>query len=143
MVAAAWQSDAPSDGLAYVRRLGVATRAALEARHRLADQLTALERGGESALTQLGRVAEECAHMFDDARWTVTSVAPLRGAELASEALVEWLRLHVEACDALTRAAGTGDLTHVNTAVAILRSAHPFAHQFNRLRNGLADRLAA
>lgn len=100
-------------------------------------------RGGESALTQLGRIAEECAHTFDDARWTVTSVAPLRGAELACEALVEWLRRHVEACDALTRAAGTGDLTHVNTAVAILRSAHPFAHQFNRLRNGLADRLAA
>lgn len=129
--------------LAYVRRLSVAVRSAIDARRELVEAIARANHLGEDGLPQLGRVAERLAHTFDEARWLMTVTGAPRGVELCTEAFVTWVSLHVEACDALTRAAGTSDPDHVRTAVRLLKGAQPFAHQFNIVRGRLASRLAA
>src|SRR5262245_19672871 len=115
-MAVMWQSDveagrgAPPDAqLAYVRRLGAAVRSATAARKRLTDELARYERLGAAALPALGRVALTSGHDFDQARWSVGAARAPRGAEACSQALHQWLTFHVDACDALARAAGTGE----------------------------------
>ena len=149
-MAVVWQSDvqveegAPrSDQFAYIRRLGVAVRSAIEARARLTAELARYERVGSAALPSLGRVASSAGHEFDEARWVVAVAQPPRGAELCSQALRQWLTFHVQACDELACAAGTGQPQHVRSALDLLRGARPFALQFNRVRDRLAGRLAA
>ena len=132
-----------SDQFAYIRRLGMAVRSAIEARGRLTAELARYEKLGAAALPSLGRVASAAGHDFDEARWVVAVAQAPRGAELCSQALQQWLTFHVEACDALARAAGTGQSHHVRAALDLLKGARPFALQFNRVRGLLAGRLAA
>jgi hypothetical protein len=150
MMAVEWQSDvgfeadaARGDHFAYVRRLGVAVSSAIQARRRLTDELARFEKAGRPALPALGRVASASGRVFDESRWAVEVAQPPRGAELCSQALRQWLTLHVEACDALARAAGTGEPRHVRKAQDLLKGAQPFAVQFNRVRDRLAGRLVA
>src|SRR5437660_507032 len=119
-MAVVWQSDVQaeagtprSDQFAYIRRLGVAVRSAIEARKRLTDELARYERLGAAVLPSLGRVASASGHDFDEARWAVAVAQPPHGAEVCSQALQQWLTFHVDACDALARAAGTGESRHV------------------------------
>jgi hypothetical protein len=149
-MAVVWQTDVeaeadtpPSDQFAYIRRLGVAVRSAIDARKRLTDELARYEKVGAAALPSLGRVARASGHDFDEARWVVSSYRAPRGAELCSQSFDQWLTLHVDACDALARAAGTGDVRHVRAALGLLRGAQPFALQFNKMRERLAGQLAA
>ena len=58
------------------------------------------------------------------------------------DALQQWLKLHVEACEALTRAAASREIGHVRAALSLMRGAQPFALQFNRVRDQLAICLA-
>jgi hypothetical protein len=149
-MAVVWQSDVQAetgalrgDQFTYIRRLGVAVRSAIRARKRLVDELARYEKLGVATLPSLGRIATACGHDFDEARWAV-SVAPApRGAEVCSQALQQWLTFHVDACDALARAAGTGEARHVRAALDLLRGAQPFALQFNRVRERLAGQMAA
>lgn len=135
--------ESSDEALAYVRRLSVAVRSAIAARRTLLEEIALRNPQGEAALPQLGRVAERSAHALDEARWMVT-VAPVpSGAELCTEAFLSWVGIHLDACDALTRAAGTHEADHVRTAVRLLKGAQPFAHQFNVVRGRLASRLAA
>ncbi|HEY3107467.1 MAG TPA: hypothetical protein VGL23_01860 [Chloroflexota bacterium] len=149
-MAVVWQSDGPieagahrSDQVTYIRRLGAAVRSAIEARQRLTDELARYERTGLAALPALGRVASAAGHDFDEARWVVSAHQAPRGAEVCSLALRQWLTFHVDACDALSRAAGTGEARHLRAALDLLRGAQPFALQFNRVRERLAGQLAA
>jgi len=149
-MAVVWRSDVqveagalPGDQFAYIRRLGVAVRSAIEARKRLTDELARYEKIGAAALPSLGRVASVAGHNFDEARWVVSAHQAPRGAEVCSQALNQWLTFHVDACDALARAAGTGEARHVRAALDLLRGAQPFALQFNRVRERLAGQLAA
>jgi hypothetical protein len=149
-MAVMWRSEVDSeagadrgDQFAYVRRLGSAVRSAIEARRRVMAELARYDRLGTIALPQLGRIASTAGHDFDEARWVVSSYRAPRGAELCSQSFDQWLTLHVDACDALARAAGTGDVRHVRAALGLLRGAQPFAHQFNKMRERLAGQLAA
>src|SRR5215207_550517 len=99
-MAVVWRSDvevdveAPrGDQFAYIRRLGVAVRSAIEARRRLTDELTRYEKLGAAALPALGRAASTCGHDFDEARWLVAVAQTPRGAELCTQALRQWLSL--------------------------------------------------
>jgi hypothetical protein len=149
-MAVVWQSDVQpgagalqSEKLGYIRRLGVAVRSAITARKRLTDELARYEKLGAAALPSLGRVAGACGHDFDEARWAVAVAPAPRGAEVCSQALQQWLTFHVDACDLLSRAAGTGEARHVRAALDLLRGAQPFALQFNRVRERLAGQMAA
>src|SRR5207248_2855634 len=78
-MAVVWRADAEvdrdagdGDQVAYVRRLGEAVRSGLEARRHLDEELLRYERLGSAVLPALGRVAQACAHEFDQAVWVVT-----------------------------------------------------------------------
>jgi len=134
---------APHDQFDYIRRLGAAVRSAIQARQRLTTELARYEEAGPAGLPALGHVARRAGQELDEARWAVSVARAPRGAELCSQALKQWLTLHVEACDALARAAGTRQPQHVRAALDLLENAKPFAVQFNRVREHLAGRLAA
>ena len=149
-MAVVWQSDLRaepgahgSDQFTYIRRLGVAVRSAITARKRLTEELARYDKLGAATLPSLGRVASACGHDFDEARWAVAVAPAPCGAKVCSQALQQWLTFHVDACDALARAAGTGEARHLRAALDLLRGAKPFALQFNRVRERLAGQLAA
>jgi hypothetical protein len=136
-------ADAEADQVAFVRRLGEAVRSGLEARARLEQELQRYERLGSAVLPALGRVAQSCAHEFDQAGWVVAVARTPRGAEMCSQALEQWLKMHGQACETLAGAASAGSGDRVRSALNLLKGAQPFAQQFNRGRQLLADNLAA
>jgi hypothetical protein len=142
-MAVVWQADVEADQVAFVRRLGEAVRSGLEARNRLGQELQRYEQLGSAVLPALARVSQACAHEFDQARWVVAVARTPSGAETCSEALEQWLKMHGQACETLAVAAAAGADDRVRSALNLLKGAEPFAQQFNRGRQLLANRLAA
>ena len=99
--------------------------------------------GLAAVLPALARVAQGCAHEFDQACWVATVAKAPRGAEVCSDALSQWLKMHALACEDIAAAAIAGSGEQVRRALGMLKGAEPFAHQFNRGRQLLASRLAA
>jgi hypothetical protein len=127
----------------YLRHLGRTVKLGMQLRSQMLRELSQLDAHPATALLRAGRIGLRCAASFDQSRRALRDMAYPAGAQSVHEALLGWLDIHIEACDALTRAAGTKDARHLSSAASVLRGARPFAHRYNAARLRLAERLAA
>lgn len=130
------------DALNDVARIGRIVAQAIRSRQILMHELRQIDDTRES-LARAGRMAHACGQGFDDARWALTNAPSSIGLDYCVERLLAWLDVHVDACDALALAAGTGDRVHLSSAMDKLRTAQMLAKSFNAARDHLARHLAA